>query len=107
MMTTVTVPSESRPQAAYTVTVDGVPTGCTCPDHTYRARVCKHMRAVAAGQGLRGRTEAALARTCPRCGLNRAAAMNPTDYNLVEACIRSCGTAAGWPAEVVAEFCQG
>lgn len=36
----------------YEVTVDpaGVPTACTCPDHEYRERTCKHMQRVALSQ---------------------------------------------------------
>ena len=35
----INLPSQTKPDVTYRTTRDG----CTCPDHTYRLIVCKHM----------------------------------------------------------------
>lgn len=48
------VPSATKPGLAYMVMVDPATLlyRCSCPDHQYRARDCKHVRAVQAIQGI-------------------------------------------------------
>ena len=61
--TAYTVPSHSRPGVAYQTTR----TRCTCPDHVYRGRECKHMRAVPAHRPVRVVGQARERAVCPTC----------------------------------------
>ena len=51
------VRSERDPETLYTITIDPhtLLFTCTCPDHTYRQRDCKHIRVVQVEQGIRPR----------------------------------------------------
>ena len=51
------VRSARDPETLYTIGIDpqSFLFTCTCPDHTYRQRDCKHIRLVQAAQGIRPR----------------------------------------------------
>ena len=58
-----TVPSQTRIGVTYQTTR----TSCTCPDHAYRGRACKHMRAVPAHRPVRVVGQARERAVCPTC----------------------------------------
>lgn len=52
--------SAHEPPHVYTVQLDnGMPRTCSCPDHQYRGRQCKHMKAVASHSFIRSVADAA------------------------------------------------
>lgn len=70
MTTAHIIPSASRPGVVYQTTR----TTCTCPDHTYRQRPCKHMRALPAHRPVRitaAERERDAVRACPACGVDQ------------------------------------
>lgn len=65
---TYTVPSQTREGVTYQTTR----TSCTCPDHVYRGRPCKHMRAVPTHRPVRVVGQARERAVCPTCLLPQA-----------------------------------
>ncbi len=53
------VRSERDPETLYTIGIDPQTYlfTCTCPDHMYRQRDCKHIRVVQTEQGIRPRVQ--------------------------------------------------